>query len=91
MYTDPLEHYLIGIVVWYECSLKADMKSYIPLETVAIFFPAKRYLKQGICSEYVMVDFICMDLLDLWWTRKGKILVHSGIRTLHLPLTKRTR
>ena len=40
--------------------IKADMKSYIPLETVAIFFLANLFLKQGISSEYVMVDFICM-------------------------------
>ena len=35
------------------------MKSYIPLETTAIFFLANLFLKQGISSEYVMVDFIC--------------------------------
>ena len=46
-------------------TLKAYMKSYIPLETAAIFFLANRFLKQGISSEYVMVDFICMGLLDL--------------------------
>ena len=31
------------------------MKSYIPLETAAIFFLANLFLKQGISSEYVMV------------------------------------
>ena len=36
------------------------MKSYIPLETAAIFF-----LKQGISSECVMVDFTCMGYLGL--------------------------
>ena len=41
------------------------MKSYIPLETAAIFFLANVYLKQSISSEYVMVDFICMGLLDM--------------------------
>ena len=40
--------------------LKTDMKSYIPLETAAIFFLANLFLKQGISSEYFMVDFICM-------------------------------
>ena len=44
------------------------MKSYIPLETAAIFFLAN-LLKQGISSEYVMVDFICMDLFNLFGTR----------------------
>ena len=41
--------------------IKADMKSYIPLETAAIFFLANLFLKQ----EYVMVDFICMGKLGL--------------------------
>ena len=44
---------------------KADMKSYIPLETAAILFLAKHFPKQGIISEYVTVDFICMVLLGL--------------------------
>ena len=44
---------------------KADMKSYIPLETVAIFFLANLFLKQGIVSEYVMVDFIYIGKLGL--------------------------
>ena len=42
-------------------SLKADMKSYIPLETAAIFFLANLFPKQGISSEYVTVDFIYMS------------------------------
>ena len=45
--------------------LKADMKSYIPLETAAIFFLANLFPKQGISSEYVTADFICMCLLGL--------------------------
>ena len=45
--------------------IKADMKSYIPMETAAIFFLANLFLKQGISSEYVMVDFICMGLHGL--------------------------
>ena len=44
---------------------KADMKSYIPLETAAIFFLANLFPKQGISSEYVTADFICMGLLGL--------------------------
>ena len=40
--------------------LKADMKSYI-----AIFFLANLFLKHGISSEYVMVDFICLGKLGL--------------------------
>ena len=46
------------------------MKSYIPLETAAIFFSNELFfLKQGNRAEYVMVDFICMGLLDLFGTR----------------------
>ena len=45
--------------------VKADMKSYIPLETAAIFFLANLFPKQGIGSEYVTADFICMGLLGL--------------------------
>ena len=41
------------------------MKSYKPLETAAIFFLANLFLKQGISSEYVMVDFFCKGLLGL--------------------------
>ena len=37
----------------------------IKLETAAIFFLANLYLKQGITSEYVMIVFICMGLLEL--------------------------
>ena len=40
------------------------MKSYIPLVT-ALFFLVNPFLKQGISSEYVMVDFICMGKLGL--------------------------
>ena len=39
------------------------MKSYVPLETAAIFFLANLFLKQGISSEYVMADFICIGIL----------------------------
>ena len=41
----------------------------IPLETSAIFFLAILFLKQGISSEYVMVDFSCFGILDLFGTR----------------------
>ena len=37
----------------------------IPLETAAIFFLANLFPKQGISSEYVTADFICMGLLGL--------------------------
>ena len=50
---------IIAVVV------EADMKSYIPLETAAIFFLANLFPKQGISSEYVTADFICMGLHGL--------------------------
>ena len=34
-----------------------------------MFFLANLYLKQGIRSEYAIVIFICMGLLDLWGVR----------------------
>ena len=44
---------------------KPDIKSYIPLERQPYFFLANLFLKQDFSSEYFMVDFICMALLDL--------------------------
>ena len=43
------------------------MNSGLPLQTTAIFFLVNLYIKQGIRSDYVMVDFIWMGLLDLNW------------------------
>ena len=65
---------------------KADMKSYIPLETAAIFFLTNLFPKQGISSEYVTTDFICMGLLGLQGAKTEnykmkKILAHTGTRT----------
>ena len=45
--------------------IKVNMKGYIMLETAAIFFLANLFPKQGISSEYVTADFICMGLLGL--------------------------
>ena len=65
--------------------LKADMKSYLPLEMVAIFFLANLFTKQGFSSEYVTVDFICMGKRGLQGAKtenyKIKTLDHSGTRT----------
>ena len=61
------------------------MKSYIPLETAAIFFLASLFPKQGISSEYVTADFIYMGLLGLQGAKtenyKMKILAHTGTLT----------
>ena len=57
------------------------MKSYTPLKTAAIIVLVKLYQNQGISSEYVMVDFICIGLLDLCGARtdnnKKKIMKNS--------------
>ena len=44
---------------------KANMNSYIQLQTATIFFLSSLYLKQGIDSVYVMVGFICKGLLEV--------------------------
>ena len=45
------------------------MKSYILLQTAAILFLSNLYLKQGISSVYVMVDFIYKGYIELSWSR----------------------
>ena len=42
-----------------QVNFKANMSSYIQLQTAAIFFLSSLYLKPGIDSVYVMVGFIC--------------------------------
>ena len=53
------------------------MISYISLETAAMFF-ANLYLQQGISSEYVMVDFICMGLLDMWAAQTDNCIMKNS-------------
>ena len=60
-------------------TLKADMKRYIPLETAAIFFLANLFPKQGIISEYVMVNFICLGKLGLQGAKTEKFLPIAGL------------
>ena len=49
------------------------------------FFLANLFPKQGISSEYVTADFICIGLLGLQGAKpritKWKILAHTGTRT----------
>ena len=70
--------------IFFISNLKADMKSYIPLDTAAIFFLANLFPKQGISSEYVTVDFICMGNSGCKELKpritKWKILAHTGTR-----------
>ena len=50
--------FLENCLVWLK---KLTWKNrYIPLETAVIFFLANLFLKHGIISEYVIVDFIWM-------------------------------
>ena len=51
--------------VFKSTGFKANMNSYIQLQTVAIFFLSSLYLKQGIDSVYVMVGFICKGQLEV--------------------------
>ena len=44
------------------CIIKADISTG---NGTHIFFSSEPFSKQDISSEYVMVDFICMVLLDL--------------------------
>ena len=57
---------------------KVDMKIYIRLKTAAIFFLANLDLKQGISSEYVLVDYICMGILDQWGARTENYRIKSS-------------
>ena len=42
------------------------------------FFPANLFLIQGISSEYVMVDFICMGLLDMWAAQTDNYIMKNS-------------
>ena len=57
------------VLISSQYSFKADMKSKIQRETAAILFLWNLYLKQGIDKVYVMVDLICMGILELQGTR----------------------
>ena len=63
------------------------MKSYIPLETAAIFFLTNQFLKQGISSENVMVDFICMGKLELKGAKNRELQNEKFLPIAGLELT----
>ena len=44
---------------------KADRNRYKHLETAAIFLISDRYHTECICEVFVIVDCICMDLLQV--------------------------
>ena len=62
------------------------------MKTEAVFFLANLFLKQDITSEYVIVDFNCMGLLDLWGARtenyKMIFFAHSEFRTRDLSIVR---
>ena len=69
--------------------IKAYMKWYKQRETAAIFL-YRTFIENGINEVYVMVDFICMDLLKQHGTqRKREIYTkwYSGIRTWYISHT----
>ena len=53
------------LLVFIALTFKANMNSYIQLQTAAIFFLSSLCLKQGIDWVYVMVGFICKGLLEV--------------------------
>ena len=55
------------------------MNSDIPLKTTPIFL-ANLYLKQDISSEFAMVNFICIGLLDLWGARTENYKIKNSWR-----------
>ena len=61
-----------------DACIKAYMKIYILLQTAAIFFLLNLYLKQGIGSVYVIVDFICKGDLELSGTQVERELQNEN-------------
>ena len=56
-----------SIIVFVKAEIKSNI--HVLLHMAAIFFLSFQYLKQGIGSVYVMVDFICKGYLDLMGTQ----------------------
>ena len=75
--------------------IKADMKSYILLQTAAIFFQfiSKTGYWLRVCHGWFHLQGLHRAVRNTSRARitKWKILVHCGIRTRCLPLTKRRR
>ena len=55
------------------------MKKYILLQTAVIFFLSNLYLKYGIGSVYIIVDFICKDDLELSGTQVERELQNEKV------------
>ena len=58
-YAWAIASYAFSMFLYCARKIKANMNSYIQLQTAAIFFHSSLNLKQGIDSVYVMVGFIC--------------------------------
>ena len=79
------------------CVLKANMNSYILLQTAAIFFSIEPLSKtgywQGVCHGWFHLQGLTRGVKNASRMRitKLKSLAHCGIRTGDLPFTKRAR
>ena len=63
------------------------MKSYIPLETAAIFFLANLFPKQGISSDYVKADFIFMGFIELQGAKtENNKMKNQGVFVKHYSM-----
>ena len=77
--------------------IKANMNSYIQLQTAAIFFSIEPLSKTGywlgVCHGSFHLQGLTGGVKNASWERitKLKSLAHSGIRTRDIPLTKRAR
>ena len=77
--------------------LKADMKSYILLQTTAIFFSIELISKTGywirVCHGWFHLQGLSRAVRNASRARitKWNILAHCGIRTRGLPLPKQRR
>ena len=80
-----------------EYLFKANMNSYIQLQTAAIFFSIEPLSTTGywlgVCHGWFHLQGLTGGVKNANWVRitKLKSLAHRGIRTRDLPLTKRAR
>ena len=83
-------------ILWYHL-IKANMSSYILLQTAAIFCSIEPLSKTGywlcVCHGWFYLQGLtrCVKNASRVRITKLKILAHCGIRTRDLPFTKRAR
>ena len=88
-----LSHSFLKFLLVYGLLLKLTWTVIYYYRRQPYFFLTNFYLKQGIGSVYVMVDFICMGFLqpqgaEARFTKWKIILAHSGTRTHDLWIAK---